>query len=588
MEEEFLNLLKENIKSILIQTKHKTVMQGVLVDTIKASQLHGSNGLIKLLSSLEKETINDTLMSINSEVLLRLKLSPQEYKNIKITTVFDYIVDLIIKSGDSASFSKLIDYSVKEKTTTFKPKIITQWGITPKTKKDEILVPSNFKPRDYQVKVLDTIDKHKYNIIVQSRQSGKDMTCFAWMVREAFKRTGNFYYVGLDNSEIRRVIWDKRMPDGTRLIDMVPAEFRKISAQSMTIDISTTGSVIQCIGLYENDNLVGTSGTYVLTEAAKQDPQAIGFLIPIVSNKDNIGGRLILNSTVRGKNHLYRTYESALINESWGHQYITAKDTNQYTDIELEEIRQWYIDNYMSDSLFKQEYMLDWGATNMGAVYSEWLSIAHAEERVGDYFYMPSRNTFVSFDIGVGDATALVVYQLIGDSIRIIDCYENTGKGVRHYVDWLRKKPYFKDIKSFMLPHDGANREWGRTDEDGNAVSRLETTNQELRNTNIGVVVLPKEKIETQINVVRNYFYRFLFNANDTVRLLNCLEDLKFKYSDKLMVNQGREPEHGWSRHMCDAVSYMCQSIALGYARSGDTISKYVKKNKKKKRTITF
>ena len=63
--------------------------------------------------------------------------------------------------------------------------------------------------------------------------------------------------------------------------------------------------------------------------------------------------------------------------------------------------------------------------------------------------YQQHHETWCSFDFGISDPTSIIWYQILptpdnrrGYFINIIDEYENTNKGVEHYVQVINSKPY--------------------------------------------------------------------------------------------------------------------------------------------------
>ena len=46
------------------------------------------------------------------------------------------------------------------------------------------------------------------------------------------------------------------------------------------------------------------------------------------------------------------------------------------------------------------------------------------------------------WDLGMNDSTVITFAQRFGDEIRIIDCYENSGEGLEHYLNVIDDKPY--------------------------------------------------------------------------------------------------------------------------------------------------
>ncbi len=73
--------------------------------------------------------------------------------------------------------------------------------------------------------------------------------------------------------------------------------------------------------------------------------------------------------------------------------------------------------------------------------------------------YDPSVPVWTAWDLGIGDATAIVCAQLVGKEIHVIDYYEATGEPLVHYVGWLESKPY--RYSTDLLPHDAGARELG-------------------------------------------------------------------------------------------------------------------------------
>jgi hypothetical protein len=68
-----------------------------------------------------------------------------------------------------------------------------------------------------------------------------------------------------------------------------------------------------------------------------------------------------------------------------------------------------------------------------------------------------------SWDLGIGDPTAIWFWQITGQQIRIIDHYENSGQAIPHYVKEIQSRNYKQGIDS--VPHDAKIRsaETGRT-----------------------------------------------------------------------------------------------------------------------------
>src|SRR4029079_18682258 len=77
--------------------------------------------------------------------------------------------------------------------------------------------------------------------------------------------------------------------------------------------------------------------------------------------------------------------------------------------------------------------------------------------------YDPELAVHTSWDLGIGDPTAIWFWQITGDEIRLIDHYENTGQAIPHYVSEISARNYRQGVD--WVPHDAKIRsaETGRT-----------------------------------------------------------------------------------------------------------------------------
>ena len=83
---------------------------------------------------------------------------------------------------------------------------------------------------------------------------------------------------------------------------------------------------------------------------ALSDDEALKFLTPILNAND---GRLIIISTPRGKNHLYKIFEMVKRSPEWFCQVLTLDDTKH---IPLSMIQRDIDEGLVSEELVQQEY----------------------------------------------------------------------------------------------------------------------------------------------------------------------------------------------------------------------------------------
>lgn len=215
----------------------------------------------------------------------------------------------------------------------------------------EITLPHKFSPREYQLPLLNALDSGKTRaLIVWNRRSGKDKTCFNYMVKKAFEKVGTYFYFLPTYSQAKKVIWDNIDNEGFKMLDHIPKELVKsTNATELKIELRN-GSVIQLIAADEfKKSGVGTNPIgVVFSEYSITDPEAWKFVSPILAVN---GGWAIFNFTPRGMNHAWTLLQQVKDNNKWFVQTLTVDDTKVLTGEALEEEKR----NNPQD-LFEQEY----------------------------------------------------------------------------------------------------------------------------------------------------------------------------------------------------------------------------------------
>lgn len=203
----------------------------------------------------------------------------------------------------------------------------------------EITLPYKFEPRPYQLPFLKALDSGvKRSVIVWHRRSGKDKTCFNYMIKKAIERKGTYFYFLPTYSQAKKVIWDNIDNDGFKMLEHVPKELLKsTNATELKLEL-INGSVVQLIAADEFKNSgVGTNPVgVVFSEYSITNPEAWKFVSPILAANN---GWVIFNFTPRGMNHAWNLLQQAKENEKWFTQLLTVNDTNVFSEETLEEER---------------------------------------------------------------------------------------------------------------------------------------------------------------------------------------------------------------------------------------------------------
>lgn len=216
----------------------------------------------------------------------------------------------------------------------------------------EITIPFNYQPRPYQVPLFNCIgDGYRRAVAVWHRRAGKDKTLLNLIIKEAFKRTGVYYYLFPSYAQGRKILWDGIDRNGFRYLDHIPEELRSAPPNNSEMKIRlVNGSMIQLVGTDNIDSIMGTNPVgCVFSEYSLQNPAAWDLIRPILAEN---GGWAVFNYTPRGRNHGFVLYEMARNNPDWFCQVLTVDDTGAVTPDVVQAER----DAGMSEEMIQQEF----------------------------------------------------------------------------------------------------------------------------------------------------------------------------------------------------------------------------------------
>jgi len=412
-----------------------------------------------------------------------------------------------------------------------------------------------FKPRHFQLPLCDALENKGYKklLAIWPRRAGKDICAFNLMIRQAVRKVGVYMYCLPTFRQAKLVIFDSITNDGTRFLDYIPKELIKsVNSQELKI-VLHNGSIIQLIGSDSYDtSLVGTNPRMVImSEYALADPRAYHYVRPILNAN---GGTMILLSTPRGKNSLWEIYNIAQQSPDWFCNKLTLDDTKH---ISWEEIQKEIESGEISEDLAMQEYFCSFDQGVEGAFYAKYIDKMRVNNQIGQVPWEPSFRVSTVWDIGVRDSTSIIFFQRIGQTIRVIDCYEKSKEGLEHYVKVIDSKPYQYDYH--WAPHDIAVREFG------SGLTRLEKARSlgikfETRDAGSSSA-LPNISIEDGIEAVRSTFAKVWIDEQKCKPLIRALENYRQEWDSKKKVYK-TQPLHDINSHFADAFRYLCLSLS--------------------------
>jgi len=184
-----------------------------------------------------------------------------------------------------------------------------------------------------------------------------------------------------------------------------------------------------------------------------------------------------------------------------------------------------------------------------GAYYTNQMRKVYEEQRIRNVPWDARIKVDTWWDLGMNDLNVIIFTQAVGNEIRFIDVYYNSGEGLGHYVNILKSKPYTYD--KHVFPHDIEVRS---LDEQGK--SRRQTLT-DLGITNIRTIDRTPD-INDDIEGVRKLFSRFYFDESRTMDLVDALNSYQKEWDDKLGQFKNR-PRHDRSSHLVDPLRLLAR-----------------------------
>lgn len=420
----------------------------------------------------------------------------------------------------------------------------------------QVVLPAfDWEPRPQQLEAWNALASGCREVVLAwHRRMGKDEVALHNAAIKGMERVGNYWHLLPMQEQARKAIWEAVNPKTGRVRwkDAFPDEIiQHVDNQAMMLTLKN-GSTWQVLGSNNYDGMVGTTPIGITySEAALADPTAFGMFRPILLENN---GWAVYISSVRGRNHFYKIFESAKANPASFAQLLSAEDTGLFTMLQLAMERKAYIDLYgsaLGNALFEQEYLSSWDAAVIGAVWGQELRDLRADGRALPLIYDPRFPVDTSWDIGVGDTNVVLFWQTIGNMERLIDWYASSDTGIEHYAEVLASKKYF--YHRHTAPHDIKVREWGL-----NGVSRLDTAKQfgihfdRMPNVAKGDSISAGARLikMMQVNVSETLVEDPM---DDCAFVLNAIEQYKFSF-DKDRKVMSKNPVHDWTSHYSDAL----------------------------------
>jgi len=289
-----------------------------------------------------------------------------------------------------------------------------------------VVIP--YKPREPQLQIHEAMDKNRFVVVVAHRRMGKTVAALNALIKAAMendKPNPRYAIISPTYSQSKRVAWDYLL-EFVRPLDA--------TANIAELRVDFFGRRIQ---LYGSDNPDSLRGQYfdgvVLDEIGDQNPKIWNEIIrPALADRK---GSCLFIGTPKGNNHFKDLFDRAGKEEGWTALQFKASETKLLDEQEL-----WSARKEMGDDKYNQEFECSFNAAVEGSYYGKLINDLEEKGRLCDITRDDLCRTYVAWDLGMGDSTALWVAQATGQEVRLLDYVENHGQGLDWYVNWLNNE----------------------------------------------------------------------------------------------------------------------------------------------------
>ena len=309
------------------------------------------------------------------------------------------------------------------------------------------------------------------------------------------------------------------------------------------------GNKLQLFGADDPDAFRGFAGSGLSFDEYSQQPRNIFSEVLSKALGDHLGYALFVG-TVKGKDHLYDTYEVAKKDADWLSMWQDIdKSIATEEGVTIQLLEQAMADDLklvksglMTQDEFDQEWYLSTEAAVKGAYYGSEMAAVLKQGRITRVPVEPALPIDTDWDLGMDDATAIVFSQsLRSGEIRVVDYYEAEGEGFTHYAKVLQDRGYV--YGKHYPPHDIAVRELGTGKSRKEVAGKLGIKFEEP---------LPPLPVIDGIDAARLLLAKCWFDEEKTKRLVECLRHYRKSYNTKLETYTSN-PVHDPYSHGADA-----------------------------------
>jgi hypothetical protein len=385
--------------------------------------------------------------------------------------------------------------------------------------------------------------KQRFSLIAAARRAGKTVATINDDIKKISKITRSFpvpqaAFISPTFSMGKRNAWAYAKHYTSSIPGM------KAREGELTLEFPNGGKYI----FAGSDNYDSLRGLYLdhatLDEFGSHDPRVWSEVVrPALSD---YAGTATFIGSAHGRNHFYDLMKQHEDDPDWYVSILRASEIKHLAEDELDLAR-----NTMTPEQYRSEFEVDFDSAVIGTFYGAEISLADVQGRIGTVLHDRAADVFAAWDLGLGGATAIWLFQRIGAEWHFISYYEgfNPDSGLQDAVDWIKIQP-FKVIDNF-LPHDAEAHE---------LMLQGTTRKQFLESRGLCCTTLTRSPLEDGINTVRVNFNKFFFDKRACAQGIDSLRMYRTMYDPKKKVFS-EKPVHDWASHAADALRYAVMAM---------------------------
>lgn len=320
------------------------------------------------------------------------------------------------------------------------------------------------------------------------------------------------------------------------------------------------GNKVQLFGADDPDSMRGFGGSGLSFDEFSQQPSNIFSEVLSKALAERLG-YAIFAGTIKGKDHLYKTYKAAQNSPGWFSIWqdidkslaTESGITIQLLQQAMADDRELIAQGLMTQEEYEQEWYLSLEAAIKGAYYAAQLAKCRKEGRIRTVEYDPDYRVNTAWDLGYTDDSAIWFYQNIGPEIHIIDFYKESGGTIEEVVEdraepgSLTKAVLSKGYRygTHWLPHDAKAKTLA-----SGGKSIVEKMAKYFGFDSLAIV--PSLSVQDGVQAARAVLGRCWFDETKCEDGLNALLHYRRKHDNKADAFSIK-PVHDWASHPADA-----------------------------------